>query len=421
MIMEQKIDLNLFFEKERIFKYVKNFSFPRLSGTEGEQKAVELAIKTFKDIGLKENQIEYQRFDFSTFYSEVLLKIIAFMSMVIVSILLFIKYIYPFFTITIILIMVVIFLSIVSVLKHPEYQGFWENHFGKKVSATNVFVKVNAKNHSLEKAGNIIISAHLDSKSQTFKTIWRVIFFTIWEIGGIVLSILYTFFLIDLYFHVIQSIILMIELGIIITTSLIILSNVMLLYLKTENKSLGALDNASGMAIIFELSSFFKDHSAHNFNLWFCQFSAEEIGTMGSRLFLDSFETIFSNKNTFQINFDMISGDNNNQNRVEYVKSYGAIPPKKISEILESYVNNAAKEENVYVKGFKILSGAHTDTVPFHLRKYDSLDFATFDASKYSHSKEDTPDKVNPTTLFNACKLVTRMVINLDKNFKISF
>jgi hypothetical protein len=416
--MKPNINLNSFFEKERLFKYVNDFSFPRLAGTEGEQKALDLVVKTFNHIGFKDSQIETQKFDFSTFYSEILVKIIAFMSISILSLLLLIKYLYPFFTIITIFIMVIIFLSIVNVLKHPEYQEFWEKHFGKTISSSNIFLKINAQNQPIEKVGNIIVSAHLDSKSQTFKTIWRVIFFLIWEFGVITLVVLYTFFLLDLYFKVIPRVIFLMELGIIFVSILIIFSNIMILSINTRNQSPGALDNASGMAIIFELSSFFKDHKLNNFNLWFCQFSAEEIGTMGSRFFLDSFDSLFSKENTFQINFDMISGDNKNESRVEYIKSYGIMPPKRISSILETSINNAAREENVNVKGFNVFSGAHTDSVPFHLRKYDSVDFATFDASKYSHSPQDTPNKVNPTTLFNACKLVARMIINLDSNFE---
>jgi Zn-dependent M28 family amino/carboxypeptidase len=181
----------------------------------------------------------------------------------------------------------------------------------------------------------------------------------------------------------------------------------------TRNKSLGSLDNASGMAIVFELSSFFKDNNLNNYNLWFCQFSAEEIGTMGSRIFLDSFEDIFSKENTYQINFDMISCKDEKQ--VEYVKSYGFLPPKISSELLDSYIHRAAEEENIPIKGFNGVSGAHTDSVPFHLRKFDSIDFATFNAAKYAHSREDTPNKVNKDVLYNACVLVARVLIDFDK------
>jgi hypothetical protein len=416
--MEEKIRVNSFFKKDRIFEYINDFAFPRLSGTEGEKRAVKLVKKKFKEIGFEENQIMSQEFNFSTFYSEVLVKILAFLCIVIFSLLLFIKYLYPFFTIITIIIISIVFLSILGALKHPEYQGFWEKHFGKKLSSTNIFITLNAKNKTFENAGNIIVSAHLDSKSQTFKTIWRVVFLTLWEIGVVALPILYTFFLIDLYFHVIRTIILGIELGIIFTTSLVIFSNFMILFNNTRNKSLGSLDNASGMAIVFELSSFFKDNNLNNYNLWFCQFSAEEIGTMGSRIFLDSFEDIFSKKNTYQINFDMISCKNEKQ--VEYVKSYGFLPPKISSELLDSYIHQAAKEESVPIKGLRGVSGAHTDSVPFHLRKFDSIDFATFNATKYAHSREDTPDKVNKEVLYYACVLIARMLINFDKNTDIN-
>ena len=411
--MEDIDDLKSFFKKDRIFNYVNVFAFPRLSGTEGEKKAVELVKSKFREIGFSNDQIMYQDFNFSTFYSEVLVKILAFLTIVIYSLLIFIKYLYPFFTIITIIIVVIIFLSILGALKHPEYQGFWEKHFGKKVSSTNVFVTLNAKKKSFENAGNIVISAHLDSKSQTFKTIWRVVFFTIWEIGMVALPILYAFFLVDLYFHVIRSIILGIEYGIIFTTSLVIFSTFMIFLNNTRNKSPGALDNASGMAIVFELSSFFKNNNLDNYNLWFCQFSAEEIGTMGSRIFLDSFEDIFSKHNTFQINFDMISCKS--QKEVEYVKSYGFLPPKIGSELLDNYIHQAAKEEEVSIKGFSGVSGAHTDSVPFHLRKYDSIDFATFGATKYAHSKEDTPDKINKKVLYQTCVVVARMLIDFDQ------
>ena len=48
-----KTPKDLPFDKERIYDYVKSFSFPRLSGTEGERKAVDLTVKAFKKIGFK--------------------------------------------------------------------------------------------------------------------------------------------------------------------------------------------------------------------------------------------------------------------------------------------------------------------------------------------------------------------------------
>ncbi|MFX1592834.1 MAG: hypothetical protein ACFFCL_09090 [Promethearchaeota archaeon] len=65
---------NLDFDKEQLYNYVKIFSFPRLAGTQGEKKAVDFTITSFKEIGFEENKINYQNFVFSTFYSKVRLK-----------------------------------------------------------------------------------------------------------------------------------------------------------------------------------------------------------------------------------------------------------------------------------------------------------------------------------------------------------
>ena len=112
------------FNKERIYNHVKNFSFPRLAGTEGEKKAVELAVKIFKDIGFKEDQIEREPFEFSDFYSTTLIKLIMILNLTFSLVLILFAYIYPFIIIIIIGIMVVIVLLIIRVLKHPEYPGF---------------------------------------------------------------------------------------------------------------------------------------------------------------------------------------------------------------------------------------------------------------------------------------------------------
>lgn len=402
--------------KTRLMDYIKNFSFPRLAGTEGEKKAVNLTIQTFKNLGYEENQIDIQNFQFSTFYSEDLIKIIGFMNIIIILTLLLVKYIYPFFVIFTIIIILSAFLSMVKVLKHPELKGFWEKHIGKFITSTNVFIKLPAKNTTSEKVGNIIISAHLDSKSQTFKTEWRVLFFSIWELGIIILTILFTSFLIDLYFNIFKSILIVLEISIIITSSLIIISIIMIIIIKTDNNSYGALDNASGMALIFELSSYFKIRPLINFNLWFCQFSAEEVGTMGSRVFLDKYKDYLIQRESFQINFDMISCKNHKK-KVEFIKSYGILPRKKSSSLLIAYINDITKEVDIEVEGHTLFSGAHTDSVPFHLLKLQTIDFATPLAAKYSHSIEDQPNRIEPQILLNTLTLVKKLVQKLDKHF----
>ena len=400
--------------ESKLFSYVKKFSFPRLAGTTGENKSVSQTIKTFEELGFTEQQILKQPFNFSTFYSEELIKIIGFLNIAIILILLLMKYLYPFLVIITIGIVTLTFFSMLKVLRHPEYRGFWEKHFGSYISATNVITKVPSKNNN--NSSNLIISAHLDSKSQTFKTVWRVIFISLWEIGIILFIVFFAFFLIDLYFNIFKPILLFLEICTISTSIITILSIIMVFTIKTSNFSPGSLDNASGMSLVFELSSYFKANPLNNYNIWFCQFSAEEIGTMGSRVFLDLFEQELLNNRIYQINFDMVSCKNS-EDRVEYIKSYGIIPKKKSSPLLISILDKIVQEEKIQIKGHTLLSGAHTDSLPFHLLNLETIDFSTPFASKYSHTKRDQPDKVNTHVLLNTFITVKKLVLRLDNIF----
>ena len=406
------------FDEEKLSDYIKTFSFPRLAGSIGERKSVKLTNDIFKNIGFDDKDIIKQEFKFSTFYSKILIKIIIAMNIIAISLLLIVRYLYPFLVFLISMFLLIGFFSIIKVFKHPELRGFWERHLGKIISATNVFTKVPSLSsyNNAKIQGNIIVSAHLDSKSQTYKTIWRIILFRIWLYGEILLIISYIAFIIDQHseFESIIIGILALEILIIISSASVIISNIFLLFLNIRNKSPGALDNASGMSIVFELSNYFIKKPLRNFNLWFCQFSAEEIGTMGSRNFIDAYSDQFEKGKTFQINFDMVSASNNRKNEIEYIKSYGLFPRKKISPILFQLIEKSSRKENIKVGNFHVSIGAHTDSVPFHLRKFDSVDFTTRAAAKYTHSEDDVPIRVDPSVLIQTCILTRRLILSLD-------
>jgi len=413
-----------YFDKERLYDYVKKYSFPRLCGTEGEEKAVNLTYQEFKDIGYKESQIEKEPFKFSDFYSTTLINLVGVICLLSTLIMRLFAYIYFFFTIIVILFMLVFLLLIMRGLKHPEIPGFWGEYFGTSLPATNIIVKLPAKSLPENEAANIVISAHIDSKSQTFKTSWRIVLYRVWLYSGIVLGGFYFTIILDIvgFFDLLS-----IELSFVVADVsywiliiLISVSNAFLMMLGTHNKSPGALDNASGMAVIFELSSHFKDKPLDNFNLWFCQFSAEELGTMGSRIFCNNRDDIFEKGRIFQINFDMISSATHGpkRNRVEYLKSYGVLPRKKIAPVLSDYLDRSANLENVRIYGFHLATGAHLDSVPFHLRGFDAVDLSTRAGAKWAHNKIDTPDKVDPEVLVEACIIARKTILLLDEDYE---
>ncbi|NVM17867.1 MAG: M28 family peptidase [Candidatus Lokiarchaeota archaeon] len=388
-----------------------------MAGTEGEKKAVKLAYEAFEEIGFKKDQIEKQPFDFSDFYSTTLMKFLLTLNLVLVLNLLLFSYIHGAITMVLVIFVTIVVYLIVKGINHPEIPGFWGEFFGETLNSTNVFTKVPAIKISEKDAGNIVISAHLDSKSQSMNTFWRVIFYKITFYSGIMLIGVYIVYFIILLGNLDVSFYFTIYGGW-ISIILISFSNICLLFLNTHNKSPGALDNASGMAIVFELSSYFIENPLNYFNIWFCQFSAEELGTMGARIFVDEYENQFIKGKVFQINFDMVSCKEHKNNQIEYIQSYGIGMRKIYSPILNKYILLAAKEKDIKVKNLHASTGAHSDTVPFRLRKYDTVDITNEAASLYTHTVKDTPDKVDPKILFNACILFKATMKLIDKNYK---
>ena len=407
------------FDAEQLFRYVQRFSFPRLCGTDGEKEAVNMTVDAFKEIGFGDKDIIKEPIEFSDFYSTTLPKFIGMISLLALLIFVLSVYIYLIITFFMIGIMSLFIFLIIRGLKSPEKAGFWGEYFGKTIQGTNVIVKLPAKSIPSKEAGDIIISAHLDSKSQTFKTKWRVISYKIWLYCGIILGGFYIANLLNIYTPL-EPNLLILQIGIWTLTVLISISNILLISLSTHNKSPGALDNASGMAIVFELSKYFKNHPLDNYNIWFCQFSGEELGTMGSRIFVNNREKEFIKGKVFQLNFDMVSSAlNKRKNNVEYLKSYGVIPRKKVAPLLSKYLEKAALDENIKIKGFHFSTGAHLDSVPFHLRGFSAIDITSRGAAIFTHNKIDTPDKVDPHVLMEACIVACKVASMLDKDYKM--
>jgi len=418
IISRNKTLSKTYFNHDTLSNYVNTFSFPRLAGTEGEKNAVRLAYETFEEIGFKKDQIEKQPFDFSDFYSTTLLKLLMTLNIIFNLNLLLLSYIHVSLTMLLIIFISLVVYLIIKGSKHPEISGFWGEYFGETISSTNVFTKIPAKKMPEKDAGNIVLSAHLDSKSQSITTFWRVVLYKVMLYSVILLGGDYIFFWIILLGNLNISFYITMYVAW-ISIILISSTNICLLFLTTHNKSLGALDNASGMAIVFELSAFFIKHPLDNFNIWFCQFSAEELGTMGSRVFVNKYENQFVKGRVFQINFDMVSCTCHKNNRIEYFKSYGVGIRRLIAPLLSKYILRAAKSENLSVKGLHLSTGAHTDTIPFRLRDYDAIDITTGAASLYTHTVKDTPEKVDPKILLDTCNLFRETIKLIDDDYSI--
>jgi hypothetical protein len=379
-----------------------------LAGSEGDQKAINDVIDTYEKIGFPRYEIQTQSFLFSDFYSTVLIKLIMMLSLMDMFLIFIILYAFPIWNFFVILSSAIPVYFLVKGLRTVEKPGFIAKYWGKMIQSQNVFVKIPAKKSSQRQAGNIIFSGHIDTKSQTYSTRWRILAYKIWLYSGFFAA----FFLVFDFLFSIGWSKLLATCGICV----IMIDNIFLLLLCTGDKSTGAIDNASGMSCVFEIARYFKENPLDNYNVWCCQFGAEELGTMGSRNFVNKFEDLFVAGKIFQFNFDMI-GQKGAKYRIQMLESYG-IPPRNISPILTKSLKKAAADLGLEIKGFYLSTGAHTDSVPFHQRKWDAIDIGNVEATRYAHTIKDKPNQIDTSILKEACLITTKAAIRLDKIFE---
>jgi hypothetical protein len=396
-----------YFNEDLLFSYLEQFSYPRLAGSEGDKKAINEVAEVFQGLGFKKNEVKIEEFTFSDFYSTILIKLImmlSLMDMLLIQIFIFFAPFYNFFVIAGSAIPIYFLLK---GLNHPEDTGFVAKYWGNMIETKNVFVKIPAKDKSQEKVGNIVFSGHIDTKSQAYATAWRIVVYRVWLFSGFFTA----FFLgLDLIFN--QN---WLKIAVSISIAVIMANNIILMLLTTSNKSPGAIDNASGMSCAFEIARYFKANPLDNYNVWVCQFGAEELGTMGSRNFVNNYEKEFEKGKVFQFNFDMI-GYKGVKYGVQMMESYG-IPKRNISVILTKCLKQAAKELDLEIEGFYLSTGAHLDSVPFHQRNWDAIDIVTREGAIVAHTKRDIPDNIDKEILRNACLITVQAAIMLDNDY----
>lgn len=388
-------------DENSIKENLETFSFPRLSGTEGEKKALKLAFKKVEDLNLKPL---IQDFMFSTFFGRIYPKVAFLLGFVV----LFLFYL-NFATIFILILLMIsgFILGILFILAiKPESMKL-----PKLLNSSNLYVKVasNPKKSQLDPAfkerttaeKNILFMCHLDSKGQRFSILYRVRIIRTWVFSGLIILIVvliknYIFPMFSLFFYIIG----------IIPIAFNLITAILFLLNTTNNISNGAIDNASGIACVFELLSYFTNPESRlkNFNLWFIFTGAEECGTMGIRNFYQKIKHL-DKEESIIFNFDSIS------------KSTYFFPDKKTSDQIKTIFAMFVKNnKGLVIKGNpkKIPFGSHTDGYYLKKKNFHGIGFGDLECYEHIHSIQDTVDKVDISLLRRLCETIIDNLIVFD-------
>ena len=388
-------------DENRIKENLKSFSFPRLSGTDDERKAFNLAFKKLEQLKFKPLS---QEFEFSTFYARIYPKI-ALLSGFALQLMFFLNFstiIIPFSSILILLLWGFLF----TITRKPE-----RIKIGKKLNSANLYVKLDLmlKNEKSEinkiddskREKDVLFFCHLDSKGQRFSILVRIRVIRAWVFSSLTIIIIivcknYIFVSYSLLFYIIGAFPIAINL----------ISTIFILLNATNNKSKGAIDNASGIACVLEFLNYYSnpEFRLNHYNLWFVFTGAEECGTMGIRNFCYKLEHI-NKKESIIFNFDAIA------------KNIYLFPGKKMSGNVKSIYNtflNNNKGLEIKRNPKKIYFGSHSDGYYLKKNKFEGIGIGDLESCKYLHSTHDTVDKVDSLLLKNLCEMIIDNLIVFD-------
>lgn len=388
-------------DENRIRENLKSFSFPRLSGTDDERKAFNLAFKKLEQLKFKPLS---QEFEFSTFYARLYPKIavLSGFTLLLMWFLNFIIIIIPISSILILLLWGFLF----TITRKPE-----RIKIGKKLNSANLYVKLDLKSKNKESEINkindnnreksVLFFCHLDSKGQRFSILVRIRVIRAWVFSSLTIIIItvcknYIFLSYSVLFYIIGAFPIAINL----------ISTIFILLNATNNKSKGAIDNASGIACVLELLNYYSNPKfrLNHFDLWFVFTGAEECGTMGIRNFCYKLEQI-NKKESIIFNFDAIA------------KNIYLFPGKKMSgnikSIYNSFLNNN-KGLEIKRNPKKIYFGSHSDGYYLKKKKFEGIGIGDLESYKYLHSIRDTLDKIDNSLLKNLCEMIIDNLIVFD-------
>lgn len=287
------------------------------------------------------------------------------------------------------------------------YLGFkWTGAFerfgatGGSRRSYNLIGKVEGKNPR----GTIMLSAHYDTKSQLMPVMVRAAFFILGFADAVLLGVA------------------LVVLGILASTGIDVLGNravfvvsllpaaflFLLIFNFTGNESPGALDNASGEAVILEAGRVLAMNPLENFDVLIASFGCEEVGLCGSVNYLLDHGEELKEREFYMLNYDMPFST---AGRL-FLNTGFEFPPVYTSGKINDLARKVASEMGFEFKGIYLPVGAAADHMPWIKHGFEATGFVS--AATFIHRKGDSLDKINHEGLRRAGEVTLALVRELD-------
>lgn len=284
-----------------------------------------------------------------------------------------------------------------------KWSGAFE-HFGASGSgrrSLNIIGKIDAR----DPKGAIVLSAHYDSKSQLMPVVVRAAFFMLGFFNAMLLGLA------------------LVVVGIMSASGADVLGNrwgfyvslipafflFLLVFNFTGNRSPGALDNASGEAVILEAGRVIALEPLENFDVLIASFGCEEMGLCGSINYLLAHEQEMKSRPTCMLNIDMPFSTGGRL----FVNTGFELPPVFTSRRLNDIAREVAGGIGLETRGIYLPVGAAADHMPWIKHGIEATGFVS--TATYVHRSGDSTDKINREALRRVGEVVLGVVYRLDE------
>jgi hypothetical protein len=382
-------------EFQTIMQHVNGLAFNRTTGTTGETQGM-LYIRNILDKNNISSRLEY----FEYIGLKKMLMRMAYA--IIISYIIFYR----------LLLILVLYFSVKFLFAKARHYTL----LGKE-SSKNLIVEFPSKNEGKKPVA--ILTAHYDSFSANLPYRIQVILFFVFK----TIIIPYLGFTVSLSLWLLfdSHNVIMIEVSNLIFLSSIssfLITFLIGLILYSTKESLGAIDNASGVSILIELTKYLKKNPLKNMDVIIIFTGAEEWGLIGSKRYLkrhrSKLQKNYDLDKSFNINYDMIGS------YIGLIHEKGILKNKKINKSLNMYIEEAAENLDIkYVKHNYFINPKtdHRKFLRFARKTKSRFQVACFHSakdSKYIHSPRDTPDKCNPANLDGAFNISVEVLNKID-------
>jgi acetylornithine deacetylase/succinyl-diaminopimelate desuccinylase-like protein len=364
---------------------VRSLSFPRLSSTPGEEKAGNYIIDQLKRYGLEP---KIQSFSFSAFpYAVVLRATVLFQAF-----LLLFSIIQsgerPF--LAALLALFLLGFTLMSTRWGSLFEAAYD--MGPKKKSRNIYVRIAGN----EPHSNLVFLAHYDSKSQTIPIAARVLFYLLFYFGAILLAGLILVLLALGHGDVVRE--KLVGAGVIVSLcSLPILLNF------TGNASPGALDNASGAAIVLELARCLSGRVPKGLDITFLFTGAEEMGLAGAVKFIQELGGTYDGRKCFCLSYDGAGAEG----KLRFTTRYG-MPPVRTSGELRDLAITFCESQGIECHETFLPVGAGLEQTPLSYHGFDVITVHSGGLGRpllAVHSRGDVPENLDLASIEKCGKL----------------